>query len=661
VRTTNEQRRTTNVFLDSAIVFVLTCVLIFPLFRLKYLDNWGSIESTFIADARMLRENLPHPGWQPLWYCGTRFDYIYPPALRYGTALTSLAFHLTTARAYHLYVGVLYALGIAGVYWLAYVGSRSRAQAWLASALTSLLSPALLLMPDYHRDSPDWVPQRLHVLMSYGEGPHISAVSVLGLALAASFVALRRWNPLAFAASGALCAAVVAHNFYGATALAIFFPILTWAVFLEVRQPHVWFRAAGIVAVSYGLCAFWLTPSYIRITTLNLRWVASPSTPWSGTIAFACVLTFYVVTYLAAKQAKAAAWPMFLIGSAVFISIYVLGAHYGFIFAGNGLRLAPELDLVLLLLGAWCLSSAWKRPLLRIGVIVLLCAACYPAQRYVRRAWTIFPRAGAIESRCEFDITKWMNDHMPGVRALSTGSIRFWYDAWFNDAEAYGGSDQGMLNQNIVLAHWQITQGTSPDQAIPWLQALGADALIVPDRTSPEIYHDYAHPEIFHGALPALYDDHRGTVIYRVPRRFPALARVVEKVSLAPLTPDMLNRYVAAIEQGPDSAVSLKRLGFDAVDLTATTSPGQAVLFQETFDPAWHAYAGGLSLRIDRDPMGFMLIAAPAGAHTIHMRFETPLENRIGWILTGITCVSLLALLWPRAWLRRSRSPTTAC
>src|SRR3981081_160225 len=115
--------------IDSGIIFLFTCVLISPLFKVEYLDNWGSIESTFIADARMLRENLPHPGWQPLWYCGTRFDYIYPPALRYGTALTSLVFHLTTARAFHLYVGVLYALGMAGVYWLAYVGSRSRAQA----------------------------------------------------------------------------------------------------------------------------------------------------------------------------------------------------------------------------------------------------------------------------------------------------------------------------------------------------------------------------------------------------------------------------------------------------------------------------------------------------------------------------------------------------
>src|SRR5260370_3148446 len=57
-------------FVDSVRIFFLACILIYPLLKLEYLDNWGSIESTFISDARMLREHLPHPAWQPLWYCG---------------------------------------------------------------------------------------------------------------------------------------------------------------------------------------------------------------------------------------------------------------------------------------------------------------------------------------------------------------------------------------------------------------------------------------------------------------------------------------------------------------------------------------------------------------------------------------------------------------
>src|SRR5580700_3232992 len=136
------------VLLDSLILVCLSAVLIKPLFRLKYLDNWPSIESTFISDARMLSEHLPHPGWQPLWYCGTRTDYIYPPALLYGTALISRAGHVLPARAYHLYTAVFYVFGLVAVYGMVRIGSGmvrigsgmvrigsgSRGAAWLAAA-----------------------------------------------------------------------------------------------------------------------------------------------------------------------------------------------------------------------------------------------------------------------------------------------------------------------------------------------------------------------------------------------------------------------------------------------------------------------------------------------------------------------------------------------
>jgi uncharacterized membrane protein len=114
------------VLVDSLIIFLLGAGLVYKLFAIEYTRNWGSIESTFIADSRMLAEHLPHPGWQPLWYCGTRFDYIYPPALRYGPALISKATGVSTARGYHLYTAILYAFGIVGVYWLVLAGARSR-------------------------------------------------------------------------------------------------------------------------------------------------------------------------------------------------------------------------------------------------------------------------------------------------------------------------------------------------------------------------------------------------------------------------------------------------------------------------------------------------------------------------------------------------------
>ena len=114
--------------LDFVLVFLFAAVLIRPLWKLKYTENWGSIESTFIADARMLKDNWPRPLWQPHWYVGTRFDYIYPPALRYGTAALAKYYPMDAAKAYHLYVAFFYCFGIAGVYLLARVGFRHHLQ-----------------------------------------------------------------------------------------------------------------------------------------------------------------------------------------------------------------------------------------------------------------------------------------------------------------------------------------------------------------------------------------------------------------------------------------------------------------------------------------------------------------------------------------------------
>src|SRR6266404_2934332 len=122
--------------LDFVLVFLLAAALIWPLFKIKYADKWASIESTFIADARFLKEHWPHPQWQPLWYGGTRFDYVYPPALRYGTAALAKFYPMTEARAYHLYTAFFYCLGIAGVYLFVRVacGSRRAGALWRGSA-----------------------------------------------------------------------------------------------------------------------------------------------------------------------------------------------------------------------------------------------------------------------------------------------------------------------------------------------------------------------------------------------------------------------------------------------------------------------------------------------------------------------------------------------
>ena len=648
---------------DSLIVLALSIILIWPLFRLKYLDDWRSIESTFIADARITADHLPHTGWQPLWYCGTRFDYVYPPALRYGPALLSKAAHLTTARAYHLYTAILYVLGILAVYWFVRVVAGSWTGGLFAAAGVALLSPSMLLIRQFRWDNPLWFPQRLHVLMRYGEGPHMSALAILPAALAASYLALKEWRPAALAAAGALCALVVMHNFYGATALAIFFPVLVWSVWVCHRGAAIWLRAACIAVLAYGLCATWLTWSYVSITLTNMRWVSEPGSPVLQAALLILLLVYGVLSFRLGRGSPELVSAVFVTGSLLILGLDVLSYYYfnARIF-GEGHRLAPELDLVIILAGVEVIRRLWLRPPLRTACVAVVVLAFVPALYYLPNVWKPFPRLGSVESGYPWKFAKWVHDNLPGERTLPSGEIRFWFDVWDDNIQADGGSKQGMLNQIIPIATYQIQNAVNVEASVLWLQSLGAGAVIVPGPNSPDDYHaDYKFAQKFRGVLPVIHEE-MDTAIYRVPRIYSSIGRVVDRTAMSAVGTvvysdvEPLRRYVAVIER-PQPETFVDWNGFDQVSLRAKVSEGQSVLLQETYDPQWKAWEGVRQIPLRREPvMGFMLMDVPPGDHLLTLKFETPPQNQAGFALFGLTVLVLTGLLSSRWWPRSHNS-----
>lgn len=643
------------VLIDCCLIFLFAAYLVRPLFKAKYLDRWDSIESTFIADGRFLKEHWPHPQWQPLWYCGTRFDYVYPPALRYGTAALS---HIwIPVKAYHVYTAFFYCLGIAGVYFLVRVMSHSRGAAWLAALATAMLSPSFLLLPEIRNDTSILEPQRLHVLLRYGEGPHMTALALIPFALACAFLALREKRPRALAFAALASALVVSNNFYGATALAIFFPILVWSIWVTHRDKAIWLRAAAIAALAYGLTAFWLTPSYLRITVDNLKFVSEHGNLWSAALALAAAAAFALASTRWAGRKPERAWPVFVSGALLFFALNVLGNFwFGFRVTGEPGRLVPELDLVITLAAVEALRRMWNwRMVSRAVAVALVLASFWAGRSYWLERWTLYPAYPDYRNRVEYRLTDWVARHIPDARVQTAGSVRFWYNAWHDLAQVGGGSEQGMLNGMVLAGVWEIQAGETAEPAIRWLQAFGADAIIVHDKNSEEIYHDFVYPEKYAGALPVLYNDGAGNVIYRVPRRFPGLARVVDQAQLNAVRPlqfyanmDDLRAYVEAVEQGPDSPASTRWEGTDAMRIHARVAPAQAIMVQVSHDPAWHAYADGKALPVRRDPIGFMVIEAPPGEHDIRLVFERPLENTLGGVLTVLTLILMAFLLTRR-------------
>ncbi len=627
---------------------IVAWVLVRPLFKAKYLDKFDSIESTFVADARFLAAHAPHPRWQPLWYCGTRFDYIYPPALRYGTVLLSRIW--IPVKAYHVYTAFLYCLGIAGVYLFARVASRSRGAAWLSALAVATVSPSFLLLPAMRQDASFLTPQRLSVLVRYGEGPHTSALALIPFALACAWYGLRGRNRAAFAGAAVFSAAVISNNFYGATALALFFPVVAWSVWVATGDRRVWLRAAAIALLAYGLTAFWLTPSYLRITMRNMRYVSNPGHLWSVALAAAIVAVYAWVTYRWARPKPDRAYLVFLAGALAAFGVNVLGNYYfDFRVAGEPSRLVPELDFVLILCCAEALRRMWGRGTgWKVAAAAVVLAAGWSATTYLRHAYSIYPLHSDYTRRIEYRIADWMHRNMPDARASAHGSVRFWYNAWFDLPQLGGGSEQVLLNPMVDNAHWEVAQGDQPGPAIRRMQAMGVDAVIVNDSRSEELYHDIAYPAKFAGVLPVLWDSGAGDTIYQVPRRYAGLARVVDARRISavvdPHTDSGLSAYVDAVENGPEARAASRWRGTDALDVRAATRSGQAVLVQVSYDPAWRAYEGATRLTVREDPMGFMLIDAPPGEHDIRMVFELPLENFLGRILTGLS-IAALALL----------------
>jgi hypothetical protein len=627
-----------------AVLFLATAILILPLFRINYLDNWMSIEGTFISNARYIRDHWPHPSWHALWYCGTRFDYTYAPGTPYAAAIASMLFRVDPARGYHIYIAFMYCLGIAGIYYLARTGTGSRGYAWLAASGAALLSPVFAFLKQYRLDSLNWAPERLNVLVKWGEGPHMCALSFILFALAFSTLAFRGARRWTIAAASICYTLVVLNDLYGALALAIFFPLLVWsqAAATPVRFP--WQRAAGIVLLTTGLCAWWLTPSFLLLTKRNLKLVALPGNGWSMITGSCVVLLFGAVSWRAGRKRKASAWTLFISGLLLFFAVNVLGQiWFGFRIVGEPVRFLPELDIALILVIAEGIRQLWLTKRWAAVAVTALCLAF--SANYLSSPWAGFQADHDYRRRVEYRITEWIAGNLPGSRVFSFGSIGYWYTAWRDLPDATGGSDQGMQTLMPALARFQIRNGDKKERDIAMLQSLGVDALIMNEANSQEIYHEPKFPRGFMGVLPVIYN-RDGDIIYRVPRR-PGLARVVDEQRISRLSEipwnnedgDQLRAYADTLE-AIDSPAAYERPAIDEIQTSAVTAQNQSVLVQESFDPGWHAWVDGMPVKIETDIMGFMRVRTSPGPHRIRFVYKQTPEARIA---AGISIAALVA------------------
>ncbi len=657
------QKQRLSFLVDFLIIFALAAILVAPVFKLKYgLYNWSSIESTFIADARFIMDHGPNVIWQPLWYMGTRFDYIYPPALRYGTAYIAKILGVIPAKGYHIYVAFFYCFGIAGVYLFARIASRRRESALLAAVATMLVSPAFLFIKPMRDDAMFHMPQRLWALMRYGEGPHITSLAWIGFTLAFSWLALERWRPRYIALASISCAMVVSNNFYGATALAMFMPLAVWCFYITLDDFKVFFRAALIVVLGYGLTALWLTPGYLKITLRNMQFVSEPGNPSSKIIALISIAAFVALTHFKFRGRRDCTYRLFVLSSFYFFCLNVLGQHFfNFRVIGEPMRLVPELDLAMILASVLALQWLWDKPgkLNRAAVALIVIASLATSYKYVRKPWELYAKDNNPTDRVEYRIQDWIHKNIPNDRVMAAGSIRFWFNAWNDIAQLGGGSDQGILNPASKTPQWEIALGDKAEPSIKWMQLMGVDSVVVMDKTSQEEYKDYQFPEKFKGKLPVLFDDHMGNVIYRVPRRYPSLARVMECATLDALpmvmdqpTPEQMDAFLEVFEHGPEVPTQTWWETTEVFHVkTHLASKKQCIIAQVSYDKAWAAASGLNRVVLKPDRLGLIRIEAWEGDHDIRVEFHLPFWNVVGRLITMLTVIALVVLFTGRRFL----------
>ncbi|HEV8145367.1 MAG TPA: hypothetical protein VGP79_03260 [Bryobacteraceae bacterium] len=645
--------------LDCALLFLLTAVLIAPLFRIEYLNNWESTDGALITNARYVQEHFPHPKWQALWYGGARFDHLQSPATVFGTAILAKFLRVVPAQGYHILIGAFYCVGVAGVYFMVRVWSGRRFTGWLAAGAYAILSPVFAMFPAYFDDSLLGMPLRLNYLLKWGDGPHISALSIIPFALGWLWIALRSRSMAALLACAAASAAVVSASVYGGAALLVLSAIAVWAIALDQTDRSIWKHCALIVALTYGLCAWWLTPTFLLRNLANLRLITPPGNSGSRWFGIVILVVMLVVLWRFAGRWSGRAWPIFLGTAIVLFLISTVGAKlYGFRIVGEPMRFLPELDLLLILplAEAVRMLASIRRRFAVAAVLLVLCVV----PDYLWHPWSVYNSESNVNGRVEHRLPEWIAQNMPGARVFTSGSMRVWSSAWRDVAEITGGSDQGSPHRLRALEQWQVNIGDDLDREIDWLIASGNDAVIAHEDPSQEPKRQMPKPRKFAGRLPVIYDQ-GGDIVYRVPRRFRGLARVVNEARMESLAPvpwsnenaAQLRAYAAAAEESA-TEVGYQRVSNIKMRLRVRTERGESILVQETWDAGWTAYEDSAKLPVVKDVLYFMRIQVPPGEHDIRLVYEWPAESRIG---QGVTLLSIVGWLGVAVRIRRRSRP----
>ncbi len=640
-------------------IFALNAFVTLRLFHSNYIAQMASIEGAFIGLARYIRDHFPHLTWMPLWYGGIPFPDSYPPLLHVTVAAVSACAHISAALAYHAVTATFYSLAPVALYWaLSWMGA-SRIAALLAAVGYSLFSPTIWFVPAFRHDLGSWfAPCRLDAMVSWGEGPHITALMLLPVAMGALYLAITRRTPaLAFAAALAMAGAALS-NWIGGFSLA-----LIGGAFVLANFERSWLRLAAIACWAYAIAAPFLTPSTVATIQANAPLVAAGGFKANPALdaafaAGALLLTWALAHWNVDRPLRVAA--LFFYFTA---AISLLAMWFKLNVIPQPERYHLEMDLAFwILAGLLAAKIRIARPGVAFSPRVVLAAAaliCLPVAILQHRRAQELERPIDIASTAEFEISHWLGDHPQGQRIFAPGTIGFWMHAFSDTPMLTGGFDNGERNTFLPDVIYQIYAGDKQETMLTWLKAFGIGAVVGGTAKSREYYHPYAHPEKFDG-LPEIWRD-GPEVIYAVPRRRASLAHAMRASDLPRVRPpaynaQSLDHYLAALDDPALPDASFTWRGTDAASIAGTFAPEHVLSVQVTYDPGWRATVAGSLRPILQDKLGQMVIAPNcAGPCTIDLHYDGGVEQQSArWLSAAALLAGVLSIVATRIGARNA-------
>jgi hypothetical protein len=305
----------------------------------------------------------------------------------------------------------------------------------------------------------------------------------------------------------------------------------------------------------------------------------------------------------------------------VFMGIVTLSAHWFKLYLlPQPERYHLEMEIAIALLAVFGLRQLpyGSSRALRAGAVAIVVLFSFLQFREYRWFARQMLKPIEITRTTEYKVARWFDQHMSGKRVMAPGSTSFWMNAFTDTPQIGGGFDQGITNQQLPVAQFQIYSGmgAGADEgaiAVAWLKALGVHAIAIGGKDRGEYYKPFNNPLKFEGLLPEVWRDGDDR-IYAIPHRSASLAHVMRPEQLVQRAPEPatevspLSSYVAALADDSLPEPGWKWHTAHSATASAQMLRGQVLSIQISYHPGWTASVNGRSVPVRSDGIGLIVV-----------------------------------------------------